>query len=113
MKQESKIKLVELALKIAVDMKVIIGQMKKYEEKDWLSPEDEERYRKLQDVLKDVLPVIAQLRDFFDQKAYCHATAYYYHVKEKAADGDLRAKVIYDDLRPLYEQALNEQIHKN
>ena len=75
-----------------------------------LSPEEQEELQKLWQVISKARPVIELLADFFGENAYKQSVANYYHMKELAAQGNTEAQKAVEELKPLFEEALKEQI---
>lgn len=80
---------------------------------DKLSPESKlEKLRNVADELslshRDVLVLEQILRD----DNFAHAMGIYYETKGLAQSGDEGAKLIYDDLKPFFHQALMELVSK-
>lgn len=106
-------KLHQLALKLAKEISLILEQIAVYEARNELSEVEQEEYRKLRIVVCQALPVVRQLADVFGHEAFQAAQAYFYKVQKKALEGNASAIEIYNELKPLYDQALLSQLDKN
>lgn len=113
MNPEEQKRLHELALQVTEGIAVVLEQIAAFDARTDLSEEEEEEYRKLRQVICEVLPIIRQLADVFGQEAFQAAQAYYYSVQERALAGNEKAIEIYNELKPLYDQALLTQVDKN
>lgn len=91
----------------------VIDQAIHLEHLSYRTPDEEEQLKEMRQLLQKVLPVVSRVKNYFGEKAFKQAQAYYYHVKELADEGDSEAKKIYDDLRPLYEDIIRDQITDN
>ncbi len=113
MNAEENKRLHELAQQLTKQVSLVLEQIAAYESRDDLSEVEQEEYRKLRQVVCDALPVIRQLADVFGQEAFQAAQAYYYSIQEKSQAGNVKATEIYNELKPLYDQALLKQVDKN
>lgn len=77
------------------------------------TPEEKKEFQKMVQLMQKLVPVVSNIQDFFGERAFKQVQAYYYHIKELSEKGDQEAKKIYDDLRPLYENAISDQINEN
>ena len=106
-------KLREIAEKLNELLPPIIEKIKDYAALANRTPDEEKEFGELVALLAQSLPVIETLKDYFGSEINKQATAFYYHVKEKAAKGDQRSQEIVDELAPLYQQALFDQLSNN
>jgi len=113
MNPEEKKSLHKLAQQVTEGIAIVLEQIAAYDARDDLSEAEEKEYRKLRQVICEVLPIIRQLADVFGQEAFQAAQAYYYNLQEKAQAGNPKAQEIYNELKPLYDQALLKQVDKN
>ena len=113
MNTNDKEKLREVATGLAKLMPQIISQIRDYAAMNPRTPEEEKQYQKLLKIVEESLPVIAMLEDFFGSEAYRASVAWYYSVKEAAGHGNSKAREIVDELAPLYQQSIIDQLNKN
>ena len=78
--------------------------------KNHSTEELEELYR-LWKVFNKVWPVLETLGNFFGENAYKQQVSAYYHIKELAARGDIKAQKAIEELKPLFEEALKERMN--
>jgi hypothetical protein len=65
------------------------------------------------DYLLKITPYVSYVKDFIGENVYKKSTAIYYHAKELAAQGNVEAQKMVDDLKPLFEASLREQMGNN
>ena len=110
---QDKEKLREIAQSLGKLLPLIIEKIKDYAALANRTPDEEKEFGELVGILAQSLPVIETLKDYFGSEIDKQATAFYCHVKEKAAKGDRRSQEIVDELAPLYQQALFNQLNNN
>lgn len=113
MNNDDKEKLREVAAGLAKLMPQIISQVRDYAALNYRTPEEEKQYQELLKLVKESLPVITLLKDFFGSEAYRSTVGWYYSVKEAAEQGNSKAREIVDELAPLYQQSIIDQLNKN
>ncbi len=113
MKKEDKEQLHKISRRLVELLGPIVEQLQEYTKETDHSPEEEEAFRKTLEFMKEIAPAIEMLQNFFGHEAYKTTVAYYYYVKEKAAEGNEQAQEIVAELAPLYEQALLEKLNNN
>jgi len=106
-------KLREIAESLNELLPPIIEKVKDYAALANRTPEEEKEFGELIALIAQSLPVLETLKDYFGTEIYKQATAFYYRVKEKAANGDRPSREIVDELAPLYQQAIIDQLSKN
>ena len=94
-------------------LKPVYEMIKDMQALKYRTPDEEKELEKLLLIIKEAIPVISTAADFFGNRAFVAAVAYYNSVKQHAEKGDLQAQKILIELAPLYEQALLSQIDKN
>ncbi len=113
MKKSDKEKLRAISEDLSKILPPMLEKVRHYATMSNRTPDEEKEYRELIDLVVRAKPAISMLKDYFDNEINLNATAYYYSIKQKAEDGDPKAKEIISELAPLYEQALLEQMDKN
>jgi len=113
MNTDDKEKLRVVAAELAKLMLQIISQVCDYAALNYRTPEEEKQYQELLKLMKKLLPAITQLKDFFGNEAYRTSVAWYYSVKKAAEQGNSKAREIVDELAPLYQQAIIDQLNMN
>lgn len=77
------------------------------------TPDEEKEYQKLLAVLQKAIPALGGLTEFFENELFREAVAYYYMLKEKAAEGDPEIQAIVRELAPLFGEALMDKFDIN
>ncbi len=70
----------------------ILEKIKDYAALANRTTDEEKEFSELVAIVAQSLPVIETLKDYFGSEINKQATAFYYHVKEKAAKGDQRSQ---------------------
>jgi hypothetical protein len=113
MDKNDKEKLRELAADLAKMLLPAISRVHDFAAMSYRTPDEEKQYQELMNLIKQAAPILGLMKDFFGNEAYRASVAWYFSVKEAAEKGDARAQEIVNELAPLYQQALFDQLDKN
>jgi hypothetical protein len=113
MQKPDLIKLQKSLTELDKTLKPVYEMIKDMQALKYRTPNEEKELEKLLLLVKEAIPVISTAANFFGNRAFVAAVAYYNSVKQHAEKGDPLAQKILIELAPLYEQALLSQIDKN
>lgn len=75
--------------------------------------EEEEEFLKVQQLLLSISSILSTTMQSLSDELFGKAIDLYYHYKLNANDGDMFAKQLVNDLKPLFAASLNSRIYKN
>lgn len=113
MKKQDKEQLRAIAEKLGKSLLPLIEEIRYYHSLSYRTPEEEASYQEMVSLIRESLPVITLLKDFFGNEAMRASEEFYFHLKKLAGEGDTKASEILCELSPLYQQSLLEQLNNN
>ena len=113
MKKQDKDELRAIADKLGKSLLPVIEMFNHYHKMSNRTPEEEKSYQEMIRLIQEALPVLTVLKDFLGNEAFRAAEAFYFHLKQKEAEGDQNAREILRELSPLYQQSIIEQVNNN
>lgn len=75
--------------------------------------EEEEEFLKVQQLLLSISSILSTTMQSLSDELFGKAVDLYYHYKVDAGDGNVFAKQLVEDLRPLFAASLSSRIYKN
>lgn len=113
MKPEELELILEKAKELAKALTPVLEAALHYQQMSYRTPDEDEEYQKLLDVAQQGKQAIEMLQTVAGDEAYRASVAYYYSVKQKADEGDPKAKEILAEMAPLYAEELLKQLDNN
>ena len=75
------------------------------------TPEEDKEFLEISETVLKLLPYIDHMKSTLFERIYKRSVGIYYAIKESADKGNAESQKVVEELKPLFEQALREDIN--